>query len=359
MRTIPSASATSPAYKASVYIGRFQPFHSGHLSLLARALELAERVVVVLGSSHQARSTKNPFTWEERAAMISLAVGPQAAERITFVPVRDFYDDKSWVSAVRQGVNSALNGERNVALVGHFKDASSYYLSSFPGWNLESCPRGAEIDATALRKVLFQAGAGAEDQVGALAVMGAHIPAPTLSYLKSWMALPYLAELREEWRLLAKEKAAWANAPYAPMFVTVDAVVTCADKVLLVERDRAPGAGLMALPGGFLEQFETLYQGALRELREETGLSLLDQQFEMAHKGHAVFDSPGRSQRGRVITCAQHFALSGKEPPGVKGLDDARSARWVPIAELAAMESRFHDDHFVILNHFLGLLPAA
>ncbi|HRE19091.1 MAG TPA: NUDIX domain-containing protein, partial [Rhodocyclaceae bacterium] len=50
---------------------------------------------------------------------------------------------------------------------------------------------------------------------------------------------------------------------------------TFAGRVLLIVRDRAPGRGLFALPGGFLEPRETVYQSALRELQEETGLHLL------------------------------------------------------------------------------------
>jgi len=46
----------------AVLIGRFQPFHNGHATLLQLALETAEEVVVILGSSFHARSTKNPFT---------------------------------------------------------------------------------------------------------------------------------------------------------------------------------------------------------------------------------------------------------------------------------------------------------
>src|SRR4051812_5559138 len=49
----------------AVLIGRFQPFHQGHAGLLAKALAVAPKVVVVLGSSFHARSAKNPFTWQE------------------------------------------------------------------------------------------------------------------------------------------------------------------------------------------------------------------------------------------------------------------------------------------------------
>ncbi|MBG6222322.1 cytidyltransferase-like protein [Janthinobacterium sp. CG_23.4] len=62
-----------PAYSAdaAILIGRFQPFHNGHAGLLQTALASAAQVVVVLGSAFHARSAKNPFTWQERAAMIA------------------------------------------------------------------------------------------------------------------------------------------------------------------------------------------------------------------------------------------------------------------------------------------------
>ncbi|MBA3820493.1 MAG: NUDIX hydrolase [Deltaproteobacteria bacterium] len=58
-----------------------------------------------------------------------------------------------------------------------------------------------------------------------------------------------------------------------PPQVAVGAIVFAADgRVLLVERGRPPGVGLWSVPGGKLEQGETLAQAAAREVREETGL---------------------------------------------------------------------------------------
>ena len=97
------------------------------------------------------------------------------------------------------------------------------------------------------------------------------------------------------------------------------------------------------------------YQSALRELQEETHLTLLDDTMRHALKEVAVFDHPDRSQRGRTITHAHYFDLGERELPEVKAGDDAAQAKWVPIADLAAMEDRFMDDHFHMLDHFLGL----
>ena len=261
------------SFDLAVYVGRFQPFHLGHLALLKHALSMAPRVVIVIGSAHQARSPKNPFTWRERAEMIKLALNDAERARVEFLPVRDHYDEARWVAAVQAGVKALAGPSASVALVGHFKDATSDYLTAFAGWSLAPVARLAATDATALRDALF--GAAAQSVEATLAALVEHAPATTLDFLRAWVALPHFAELAEEWRLLQLYKAAWASAPYPPVFVTVDAVVRCAGRVLLVRRGQAPGKGLYAVPGGFIEARETVSQSAVRELKEETGLALL------------------------------------------------------------------------------------
>jgi bifunctional NMN adenylyltransferase/nudix hydrolase len=331
---------------AAVYIGRFQPFHAGHADLLRQALEIAPIAVVVIGSAHQARTPKNPFSWEERAEMIRLAVPEAQRDRLVFVPVRDFYDQDRWIAAVRAEVAKSLaersKGEASIALVGHFKDATSEYLRGFSGWQLASVERQSAADATALRDAYF--GSGGEHLDSTLAALVDQAPASTLEFLRAWAELPDFASLVEE-----------SQAPYPPVFVTVDAVVRCAGHILLVRRGQAPGKGLRAVPGGFVEQRETLYQSAVRELREETGFGLLEMSLRQALKAVVVFDHPDRSQRGRTITHAHFFDLGDIELPEVHAGDDAAEVEWVATADLSSLEDCFLDDHFHMLDHFLGL----
>jgi len=348
----------------AVLVGRFQPVHDAHVSLLARALQVAPRVVVVVGSAFQARTPKNPFTWTERAEMLRLALPEAQRERVTIVPLRDYYDEARWVAGVREAVATLLGGETSprIALVGHFKDATSSYLAAFPGWTLVSVERLPGADATQLRDALF--GSLPEDahQPPALdATLAAFVdqaPPSTVAFLRAWTALPFFAELAVEWRMLKRYKAAWRAAPYAPTFVTVDAVLQCAGQVLLIRRGKAPGRGLLAVPGGFIEERETTWQSCLRELQEETHLKLLEETMRRSLRAVAVFDHPDRSQRGRTITHAHHFDLGERELPEVRADDDAAAVEWVPVAALAAMENRFFDDHFHMLDHFLGLTAA-
>lgn len=339
-------------FDVAVLIGRFQPFHNGHAMLLAEALAAAERVIVVLGSARQARNAKNPFCWKERAAMIASTLDEAASERVSFVGVRDYYDDRRWSEAVEKEVEAEVQAQcretaRRIALVGFQKDASSHYLSRFPRWTFLAAPQYGEIDATSIRQIYFEG----EHPGATQALLSGLLPESIVHYLKGWARLPQYAQMRDEHFAIEAYRKQWGTGP----FVTVDAVVTAADHVLLIRRGNTPGKGLWAVPGGFLEPRERVLQGAIRELREETGLALLESTLEENLKVVAVFDHPDRSQRGRTITHAHWFDLGHCRLPEVAGADDAAEARWVPRADLPTMEASFFEDHFHILNHFLAI----
>ena len=111
--------------------------------------------------------------------------------------------------------------------------------------------------------------------------------------------------------------------------VTTDCVIFGFDgselQVLLIERGIEPFKGKWAFPGGFLNMDETAGEGAMRELKEETGLeTAYIEQFN-------TYSEPGRDPRERVITIA-HYALVRIQE--VKGGDDAAKAQWFPIDEV-------------------------
>src|SRR5919206_327895 len=113
--------------------------------------------------------------------------------------------------------------------------------------------------------------------------------------------------------------------------LTVDCVIFGLDleeeslKVMLIERDLEPFAGVWAIPGGFVRQGETLEAAATRELLEETGITdvFLEQLY--------TFGDPGRDPRGWVVSVA-YYALVSPEKHAVHAATDARQARWFPAA---------------------------
>ena len=340
-------------YDTALYIGRFEPPHAGHMALLQRALDSAPQAIVVMGSAWQVRSPKNPFTWPEREAMLRAALSSADNARLKVLPVRDYYNEAVWVQAVRQAVAEGTPADARVALVGHFKDATSSYLEQFPGWDLIHMQRQGHIDATTIRDAYF--GASPASAEAALAPLAHQMPASTLTTLIAFAQQPEYRVLQEEWQMLRGFRAAWAQAPYPPVFVTVDAVLRCQGQVLLIRRAHAPGKGQLAVPGGFIEQRETVWQSCLRELVEETHCALPEATLRTALREVTVFDHPDRSQRGRTITHAHYFDLAEAPFPDVQADDDAAQVLWVPIEQLAGLEEAFFEDHFHMLDHFFGL----
>jgi bifunctional NMN adenylyltransferase/nudix hydrolase len=160
--------------------------------------------------------------------------------------------------------------------------------------------------------------------------------------------------IQDEHGFIDKYKSAWEASPYAPTFVTVDAVVVQSGHVLMVERKARPGRGLMALPGGFVGPYERLMDACLRELREETRLKIPAPVLQGSIKHQMVFDDPYRSERGRTVTHAFYIELRpDSQLPKVKGGDDARHARWVPLAELDP--AQIYEDHYFIIKELAGM----
>src|SRR5215218_3125902 len=110
-------------YDWAVCIGRFQLFHDAQLALIREALRLAPRLAVLVGSAHQARSPRNPFTFEERVEAIRLALTEEERARVDFLAVRDVYDEKRWVRQVQKAMTRLTGSDRKrIVLVGHRKD---------------------------------------------------------------------------------------------------------------------------------------------------------------------------------------------------------------------------------------------
>ena len=93
--------------------------------------------------------------------------------------------------------------------------------------------------------------------------------------------------------------------------------------VLLIERKHEPFMGAWALPGGFVDANEALVDAALRELREETGLSLT----RAALTQVGAFGDPGRDPRGHTVSVAYVTEVDAATA-AVQAGDDAARAEW-------------------------------
>lgn len=85
-----------------LYVGRFQPFHLGHLNAIKTVLKNVDELVVVIGSAQYSHNINNPFTAGERLVMIRRALQEAGVDpsRFWIVPVPDVHLHMLWVSAL-------------------------------------------------------------------------------------------------------------------------------------------------------------------------------------------------------------------------------------------------------------------
>lgn len=328
------------SFEYCVCIGRFQPFHHGHHELVKEALSHAENVLLIIGSANKAPNIVNPWSAEQRQEMILSALSDEEKARVKFLHVRDyFYTNNRWLTEVQALVYEATDGidDSKICDIGE--------MSWFPQWkfikmrNMDRMPH-----APAIRQLYFT-----HDNA-----YKSHVSDGVVEYLEKFKTTPLFKNLKEEYDHIRNYRSSWDGAPFPPTFVTTDCIVIKSGHVLVVRRKGNPGRGLIALPGGFLNQKETIQDGALRELKEETGIKVSKEELEKAITESKVFDYPERSLRGRTITHAFLIDLGSGPLPIVKGSDDADKAWWMSLSDLATREAEFFEDHFHIISHFVN-----
>lgn len=344
-----------------VFIGRFQPFHYGHKHVIDEALKVAERVIVLVGSSDESRTQRNPWNFQERYTMIrySLDYSQDEQKRVLIAELPDSkYNENAWIENVQRTVKTILYAHpvtksQKIGITGYGKDNSSYYLKLFPQWDSYMVdPRGNKfqkvLGSTEIRKQYF------DRNITDFSYMQ-FMPQDVVEQLHVFRSRSDYAYLADEFDYIKKYKKQWEVAPYPVTFVTVDSVVVQSGHVLLVSRREQPGKGKWALPGGFIGQDEQIVDAALRELKEETRIRIPQNVIKDKLVSSKVFDEPHRSARGRTITHAFLFHLEPNENlPVVKGSDDAQTAFWIPITDIKR-ENMF-EDHYDIIQNMTSIL---
>jgi bifunctional NMN adenylyltransferase/nudix hydrolase len=339
-------------YKLAVLIGRFEPFHNGHLANTLQAIDLAEKVIILVGSAFQPRTPKNPFTYAERKEMINNAIMIERNRaNIAIYPLPDFkYSNNSWIANVQSSVakENPTIADQDICILGYDKDESSWYNHAFPEWDFVTLKGFVEfgsnpIDATKVRELFFE---GHADYI-----RGA-VPSIIFEYLAAFRKTPAYREMVEEYEFYKNYYKAWASAPFVPVFQTTDAVVIQGGHILLIQRGYSPGKGLWALPGGFINPKERLLDCMIRELVEETKIKVPEIVLRKGITYNEVFDHPDRDLRGRTITSAYLIELDGGngELPRVKGSDDAKKAKWFKLSEIEEMSEMMYGDHAHIIK---------
>ncbi|ODS42781.1 MAG: hypothetical protein MSIBF_05710 [Candidatus Altiarchaeales archaeon IMC4] len=91
----------------ALFIGRFQPFHNGHLEVVKKILEEFDDVVIAIGSAQESGSAENPYSAQERQVMITSALDEAriSQSKYRIIWVEDVYNDWLWVSQVKKLAN--------------------------------------------------------------------------------------------------------------------------------------------------------------------------------------------------------------------------------------------------------------
>lgn len=114
-----------------------------------------------------------------------------------------------------------------------------------------------------------------------------------------------------------------------PCSATAAFIVNDKNEMLVVRRAKEPAKDTFDLPGGFVDMGETVEEGMLREIKEETGLDVKDIRYLFSSPNIYMYSGMG------VHTLDMDFLVPvhGEQPP-IKAADDAAEALWIPISEV-------------------------
>lgn len=416
-----SNKLTTYKFKRVGFPCRVQPPHRGHLKTAIEGLTQGEELLIMIGSARTARSIINPFAYEIRVRMFQILLleavenGQLTTEdlaRVTFQPIRDdLYNMERWRGRVFELMYDELPhdiDDSELAMLSSDKDGDHKLREDwFPMWETVAVASHDKISATDVRELLFSEPRFDSNETNwhchqndvdnhhrmrqRMLSGGRNSPiTPAIGkFLRDWIKSDDYAILADEYNTvdekywererIIKRAMDEAELPYyKSSFNTCDAVVICSGHVLLVERGEAPGKGLLAIPGGYLNSTDTFSRdGALRELFEETKMDIPYPILNSSIFDTKAFDHKERDVRGRVITQAfgihlprqktaakdGHVVRQHRGLPKVKGSDDAADAIWVPLSKFrdtnSSIEPQMFGDHFHIINYMVGRLDNA
>lgn len=345
------------------FIGRMQGYSLAHHEHVMKCITDYDLAVIILGSSFRSRNPDNPFTFEERRAMILAAVPEALHSKLKFVGMRDYHDDNKWLEVVYRKVDALLKAhddtaEYDIHLISYVKDESGYYQQMFKNWKLVShrplvcVDKENPINATDLRRLFFSE----LSEKAIRPLLETKMPKDAVDYLFAWKQLNRTAfELIKDQTQYGIEYNQGHKYPLKA--TTGDAIFILNDEeVLIGVRGKLVGKGLYCIPGGHNNPDEDHISTAIRELREETLLSFSPAMLRELITSVEWVDRPKRSWLCRIITCVVTFHYQGIKPH-VKAHDDLADLVWMTREDILANESKFHDDHFNLLCKALKITP--
>lgn len=85
-------------YSTALLVGRFQPPHNGHLFLINKALKIADKLIIVIGSANVSQTEDNPWSYQERLEMLEKVIKNEKITKqiLKIIPSNDVPEDEKW-----------------------------------------------------------------------------------------------------------------------------------------------------------------------------------------------------------------------------------------------------------------------
>lgn len=293
-----------------LFIGRFQPFHRGHLSVLQQMDKDSNfgEILIGIGSSQYRNYLDNPFSSRERRIMIERSLELEKPHRIFDIP--DIHNWPLWVGYLEKRLpkfRCVYSGNNPVRS-----------LLEEKGYEVKEATKIESISGTKIRHYMIEG----KD-------WSSMVTEQTYDAIKSFGG---------EKRLLNIYRR------FIRPVVTADMILDYQGKGLaLIKRGIPPFKGLPALAGGHLEVgCETTKETAIREALEETGIVLDPENVHLLD----VYSDPGRDPRGSNV-CVVYWTKV--ESGSFRAGDDAKGIRIYPYNKipniLAFDHRRMVDDY--------------
>lgn len=308
--------------KLGLVIGKFQPLHNGHVATIEKAIEENDKVLVLVGSANGLPNYQNPFPVDTRIQLI------QDQFDVIVKGLDDYPNEEQWAEDVTSRVNTIQEDPSKVTLyTGNMEYDESLFL-----YGISPC----DLLTKDILGTWYRGSSQAME----------HVPEVTKVLLEN--KDDEYTRLREEYFLCTVDKEeALLNHPYTnPIEPVVHAMLVQENQMLLVKRSGVRGNGQWALPGGYLRTDETTRGGALRELRETTGIDLLTQP-RAAEVACAVEENMnGLSTRTLGINYC--YAVYPEET-----LDIVGDAQWFPLEDVANGDMPLFYNHTTVVRRLL------
>jgi cytidyltransferase-like protein len=144
-------------HECGLYVGRFQPLHIGHTSIIDKMLDECSTIIVAVGSAQESGTVRNPLSFEFRKRLIE-TVYEDYIDRITILPINDrvnYSDDSSWGNYLFQQIKKQCDLSPTIIYEGE-EDVRSHWYDNCDVPVVKVSRAKLPINGTVLRSAIVE-----------------------------------------------------------------------------------------------------------------------------------------------------------------------------------------------------------